>query len=302
MTRDRAGRRHPARPRGATGPFRDLILRAYPQTSDLGISRACSSGGRSEHKEGRAWDWGVDVNSQGELADEVLEWLLATDVHGNRHALVRRFGIMYMIWNRRIWSANQADQGWKPYTGPNPHTNHVHFSFGWKGARKETSWWRAVGWSRVSVGVPSLVDTGRGMVVLGVSEAGQVTHRWQNEPGGAWSGWADLGKAAFGPVGRPVALVGRGGGLVVFVRGRDAMLWHIWQNEPGGVWSDWAPLGGKLVNDPAVVLGPGGALSVFARDPGGRVTHTWQHGPDTGYAWNEHWVDMDAVITDPDAA
>ena len=37
--------------------FRNLVLAAYPATASWGISRACSIGGTSEHKEGRAWDW-----------------------------------------------------------------------------------------------------------------------------------------------------------------------------------------------------------------------------------------------------
>src|SRR5690606_12628496 len=42
---------------------------------------------------------------------------------------------------------------------------------------------RAVGpgrYPRVSVGVPSVVDTGSGMVVFGVEPGGGITHRWQN--------------------------------------------------------------------------------------------------------------------------
>ncbi|MFC8817910.1 hypothetical protein [Streptomyces rochei] len=123
--------------------FRDLVLAAYSGTTSMGISRACGSGGQSEHKEGRAWDWGVNVNSQGHLADDLIDWLHATDRHGNPHALARRFGIMYMIWNRHIWMANRPDAGWQPYRGANPHTDHIHFSFSWAGARKETSWWNA---------------------------------------------------------------------------------------------------------------------------------------------------------------
>ncbi len=108
----------PAAKPGVTG-FRDLVLAAYRDTRDLGISRPCGSGGQSEHKEGRAWDWGVEVNGQSEPADDLINWLHATDRHGNRHALLRRFGIMYMIWNRRIWMANRPDAGWQPYRGSN---------------------------------------------------------------------------------------------------------------------------------------------------------------------------------------
>lgn len=121
--------------------FRDLLLRTYPRTRNLGISRACSVGGRSEHKEGRAFDWGVHVNRPAEkaAADDMLRWLLATDKHGNRHANARRLGVQYVIWNKRIWSSYAPT--WRAYGGPNPHTDHVHVSFNWPGANKQTSFW-----------------------------------------------------------------------------------------------------------------------------------------------------------------
>ena len=34
----------------------------------------------------------------------------------------------YVIWNRRIWSRKRESEGWREYTGPNPHTKHVHVS------------------------------------------------------------------------------------------------------------------------------------------------------------------------------
>ncbi|MEU5692410.1 WD40 repeat domain-containing protein [Actinosynnema sp. NPDC020468] len=129
-------------PKPGVVDFRDLLKATYGR-NDLGISRACSTGGTSEHKEGRALDYPFDATDAGQAAQatDVLNWLLATDQYGNTHALVRRLGIMYVIWNRRIWQADRAASGWQPYTGADPHTNHIHFSFGWAGARKETTWW-----------------------------------------------------------------------------------------------------------------------------------------------------------------
>ncbi|MFL1900586.1 hypothetical protein OG288_16310 [Streptomyces tauricus] len=273
--------------------FRDLVLGAYPATRSLGIGRECGRQGVSEHKEGRAWDWGI-ADGQAALAEELIGWLLATDRHGNRHALVRRLGIMYMIWNRRIWQAARADAGWTPYTGDSPHTDHVHFSFGWAGARRETTWWTGRGTAapQVGIGIPSVVDHGSGMVVSGVDGTGDVAHRWQNQAGGAWSAWTPLGRPSSGAVGRPWALVGRYGKLAVFVRGADGALWHTWQSEAGAWAPEWVSLGGRPASDPSVVLSPNGALSVFARDPEGRITHTWQRGPEHGHAWHGSWVDM----------
>ena len=129
--------------------IRDFITETYPSTGDYGITRACNIGGTSEHKEGRAWDWKVSYANatQKDIANTVIGWLLDTDEHGNACAIARRMGMMYFIWNSNIWGAYRspnsscATAGWKAYTGSNPHTDHVHFSWSWAGAKKQTSWW-----------------------------------------------------------------------------------------------------------------------------------------------------------------
>ena len=123
--------------------FRDMVLAAYPGTGDSGIVRACSVGGTSEHKEGRAWDWRVSASDPKHVAqvDDLMEWLLAPDAFGNAGAMARRLGVMYVIWDSRIWKSYQADRGWQPYAGASPHTDHVHLSFSWAGALRETSYW-----------------------------------------------------------------------------------------------------------------------------------------------------------------
>lgn len=129
--------------------FKDFILATYPTTGNSGITRACNIGGTSEHKEGRAWDWTANYYNaaQQDIADTVIAWLLKGDEHGNACALARRTGTMYLIWNKQIWAAYRspngscASAGWKAYTGTNPHTDHVHISFSWAGANKETTWW-----------------------------------------------------------------------------------------------------------------------------------------------------------------
>jgi hypothetical protein len=79
--------------------FQRIVLASFPRTGSSGITRACSIGGRSEHKEGRAWDWTVSVDRPYDraAARKVFTWL--------------------------------------------SHTDHVHFSFSWAGARKQTSYW-----------------------------------------------------------------------------------------------------------------------------------------------------------------
>ena len=124
-----------------TVALRSLVLAAYGGTGDYGIIRNCSVGGRSEHKEGRAWDWKVSTTNAAQVrqVNDMLRWLFATDAYGNTHAQARRLGVMYVIWNKRIWNA--SSHTWKAYNGADPHTNHVHFSLGWAGALKRTSYW-----------------------------------------------------------------------------------------------------------------------------------------------------------------
>lgn len=124
-----------------TAAFRAFVLGELGGR-DLGIDRPCAKGGASEHKEGRAWDWGMRADDPEERAkaEALLAWLLATDPSGTPHALFRRSGLMYAIWDRRIWSART--RAWTPYTGESPHTDHVHFSFGWPGALGQTSFFQ----------------------------------------------------------------------------------------------------------------------------------------------------------------
>ena len=123
--------------------LKQLVLQAYPGTADSGIVRACTVAGASEHKEGRAWDWRVTTANPTHVLQvaEFTTWLLAPDEHGNTAAMARRLGIMYMIWDSKIWKSYQADKGWQRYTGASPHTDHVHISLSWAGAYAKTSYW-----------------------------------------------------------------------------------------------------------------------------------------------------------------
>lgn len=118
-----------------------LLERKYPGTGSDGISRSCDIGGRSEHKEGRALDWAVNYYnpSQRAQADSAINWLLKKDKMGRAYANARRLGVMYIIWNRQIWSADQP--GWRAYSGASGHRDHVHISLSWAGAQAKTSFW-----------------------------------------------------------------------------------------------------------------------------------------------------------------
>lgn len=68
------------------------------------ISRPCRSGGTSEHKEGRAYDWPLDATRKRDrqTARAFMDFVFAADKHGNEDARARRMGIMYVIWNDHV--------------------------------------------------------------------------------------------------------------------------------------------------------------------------------------------------------
>jgi hypothetical protein len=131
-----------------------LMKTTYPDTT-YGLGRTCGAGtGKaSEHTDGRAVDWMVSARSSSGLAEAnaVIAWLFATDGNGVAYANAKRLGIMYLIWNNKIWGAYSADAGWRPYSNcantPQSsmdtacHRNHIHFSLSWEGAMKKTSFW-----------------------------------------------------------------------------------------------------------------------------------------------------------------
>src|SRR5580693_7863966 len=87
----------------------------------------------------------------------MLRWLFATDANGNQDAMFRRLGLMYVIWNKRIWGS--WDQKWEPYSCSGVtacHVNHIHFSFGWAGAEKKTSYWTGVASAPLEPDLPHL--------------------------------------------------------------------------------------------------------------------------------------------------
>jgi hypothetical protein len=82
--------------------------------------------------------------SERATAEQFLAWLLGQGPNGEAAYNARRLGVMYVIWNGRIWSADHAALGWLPYRGANPHVDHIHISLSWAGAMKQTSFWTGV--------------------------------------------------------------------------------------------------------------------------------------------------------------
>ena len=140
--------------RPGTQELAEWIDARYDAGAALASIRACDSGGASEHEAGRAVDWMVDANDDGQRkqARAFLDKVLATDGDDNTHALGRRMGIMYVIWNDHSWASydrfgredylNGACPSLKKCSVTLRHRDHVHVSLSRRGARGETSWYQ----------------------------------------------------------------------------------------------------------------------------------------------------------------
>lgn len=126
-------------------PGTTALLKAMIKTwggSSWGISRFCTSGGTSEHKEGRALDWHMDSRKakHRKKVDQAVNWITR-----NRGEVAYRLGIMYVIWNQKIWSTYYQELGWRKMASRGSwtanHKDHVHISLTWDGAMGQTSWW-----------------------------------------------------------------------------------------------------------------------------------------------------------------
>lgn len=115
--------------------LRDTIMasRDFGAVRTMGIYNCRPSsggGGLSTHGEGRGWDAGFLVSRPVEKAhgDAFAAWLVG-------HA--QDLGIQRVIWNGREWDARE--KVWEAYTGPSPHTDHVHVELCWAAARTLTA-------------------------------------------------------------------------------------------------------------------------------------------------------------------
>ncbi|MDY7085165.1 MAG: hypothetical protein SYR96_08680 [Actinomycetota bacterium] len=99
----------------------------YKEVKKAGFNRfvGCHrDGGPFEHPKGRACDW--SLQNRGFAPAHNAD----TRTYGNNLMafLVRnadKLGIYYVIWYKQIWF---PASGWKSYSGPSDHTDHVHVS------------------------------------------------------------------------------------------------------------------------------------------------------------------------------
>ncbi len=145
------------KPKPGTVKLASYLMKHYRGSGSLGISRSCASSGISEHKEGRAFDWALNANSRRDrrYAANFIHRLRKPDRQGHKAALARRMGIMYVIWNDRIYSAtyhyrkqrykNVGCRRIKGCSASLRHRNHMHISLTRVAARGKTSWYERHG-------------------------------------------------------------------------------------------------------------------------------------------------------------
>ena len=119
------------------------------------ISRSCAGSSTSEHKESRAFDWLLDARSDTDqaLAAALLDELFAPDDTGQPHALARRMGIMFIIWDDTMYASYDGfvakrylSSGCRTRRTCSPtlrHRDHMHISLTRQGAKGTTSWYVA---------------------------------------------------------------------------------------------------------------------------------------------------------------
>jgi hypothetical protein len=105
----------------------------------------------SLHAEGRAIDWHLDARKPVEFAaaKRLIKELLGSDASGHPRALARRMGVQEIIYNCRMWSANDGAAGMRPYpvckrrvSATVAHRDHLHIGLNWRGAREQSTFWR----------------------------------------------------------------------------------------------------------------------------------------------------------------
>lgn len=105
-----------------------------------------------DHPSGRALDWMT--------SSQATRHALAEYLRTNAVAL----DVDYIIRDRQVWSYRRAAEGWRPYSGSNPHTDHVH----------STHWATSGGSDITQLGLGGTTQLGVGQYVETLGKLGKV--------------------------------------------------------------------------------------------------------------------------------
>lgn len=126
--RTQVNKRWPHRDHASDGTIGDAAHAAGVSghnPDDLPYDNAEWDGDPDNIPEVRAWDMDSDLGEAGTSAQMVVDHIRALS---NVSSVLR-----YIIYNRKIY---RAPNGWiaQAYSGPSPHTEHIHFSGAWSQA------------------------------------------------------------------------------------------------------------------------------------------------------------------------
>lgn len=274
-----------------------LIKATYGSTQRTNIPRSCTGTGTSGHHSGRAVDWMVNVRvpAEKQLGDAFVAWLLAPDQYGNTHAMARRLGISYLIWDSRKFYLWAPQNGWTEYsdclrvrTSPADdnycHRNHVHTSMLWAGANRTTSWWTGGAGlpMRPAVDEFGLATTGAatGLLARADEDGSVVEQPWE---GSSLGDPSDLGGATYYS---PAVVTTPSGAADVVVVGTNGALYTAARPAADQPWSAWRKVPGpSLRGRPAAAAWPDGSLHLFAIGTDGALWHVSRRADATWTGW-----------------
>lgn len=155
------------------GKLSQLIAGTWGTFGGFGTDRSCHATSEDGHDDYRAVDWMATSKdaTQKAAAESFISWLTSADAQGNPAAMARRLGVMYVIWNNRMWrpyphNGNPAGS-WETYLSCGSsswatstydttcHRNHVHVSLTPDGAWARTSYWSTSTLSSGPAGTPT---------------------------------------------------------------------------------------------------------------------------------------------------
>lgn len=90
----------------------------------------------SQHGTGRAIDVAIPTragDASNDLGDPVANWLVMNS---------SRIGVQLIIWDHTIWVGRLSGRKALPYTGPDPHVDHIHVELNRAGADRQTEFFR----------------------------------------------------------------------------------------------------------------------------------------------------------------
>lgn len=112
------------------------LLGSYPEAKSLGIFNCRPTRGGTK----------LSLHGEGRALDVAFPLTKYEDANPTGTALAHRLvahadelGVQLVIFNRKIWSANRANENWRAYTGSaGPHLDHLHVELCWDAAKNLT--------------------------------------------------------------------------------------------------------------------------------------------------------------------